>query len=98
MLFKSLFLILSYECVPVTRLVEPVLVIDTGLARLDFAYLAHPPLLTSTLGQRALLDTQLFQYLVDVLVSWCQPNTALMCGAMEGMHHSCYNGIQRSSN
>ena len=31
-------------------------------------------------------------------VSWCQPNTALMCGAMEGMHHSCYNGIQRSSN
>ena len=67
MLFKSLFLILSYECVPVTRLVEPVLVIDTGLARLDFAYLAHPPLLTSTLGQRALLDTQLFQYLVVVL-------------------------------
>ena len=61
MLFKSLFLILSYECVPVTRLVEPVLVIDTGLARLDFAYLAHPPLLTSTLGQRALLDTKLFQ-------------------------------------
>ena len=48
MLFKSLFLILSYECVPVTRLVEPVLVIDTGLARLDFAYLAHPPLLTYT--------------------------------------------------
>ena len=45
MLFKSLFLILSYECVPVTRLVEPVLVIDTGFARLDFAYLAHPPLL-----------------------------------------------------
>ena len=42
MLFKSLFLILSYECVPVTRLVEPVLVIDTGFARLDFAYLAHP--------------------------------------------------------
>ena len=23
-------------------------------------------------------------------VSWCQPNTALMCGAMESMHHSCY--------
>ena len=45
MLFKSLFLILSYECVPVTRLVEPVVVIDTGLARLDFAYLAHTPLL-----------------------------------------------------
>ena len=43
------------------------MVIDTGLARLDFAYLAHPPLLTSTLGQRALLDTQLFQYLVVVL-------------------------------
>ena len=54
MLFKSLFLILSYECVPVTRLVEPVLVIDTGLARLDFAHLAHPPLLTSAPGQRAL--------------------------------------------
>ena len=49
MLFKSLFLILSYECVPVTRLVKLVLVNDTGLARLDFAYLAHTPLLTSTL-------------------------------------------------
>ena len=58
MLFKTLFLILSYECVPVTRLVEPVLVIDTGFARLDFAYLAHTPLLTSTLGKRALLDIQ----------------------------------------
>ena len=23
-------------------------------------------------------------------VSWCRPNTALMCGAMESMHHSCY--------
>ena len=23
-------------------------------------------------------------------VSWCQPNTTLMCGAMESMHHSCY--------
>ena len=23
-------------------------------------------------------------------VSWRQPNTALMCGAMESMHHSCY--------
>ena len=45
MLFKSLFLILSYECVPVTRLVKLVLVNDTGLARLDFAHLAHPPLL-----------------------------------------------------
>ena len=26
----------------------------------------------------------------DGPVSWCQPNTALMCGAMESMHHSCY--------
>ena len=25
-----------------------------------------------------------------MIVSWCQPNTALMCGAMESMHHSCY--------
>ena len=41
MLFKSLFLILSYERVPVARLVEPVLEIDTGLARLNFAHLAH---------------------------------------------------------
>ena len=31
-------------------------------------------------------------------VSWSQPNTALICGAMESMHHSCYNGLQRSSN
>ena len=29
-----------------------------------------------------------FDY-IPTLVSWCQPNTALMCGAMEGMHHSC---------
>ena len=66
MLFKSLFLILSYECVPVTRLVEPVLVIDTGLARLNFAHLAHPLLLTRALGQRVLLDTQLLQHLAVV--------------------------------
>ena len=66
MLFKSLFLILSHGFCPACP-PEPVVVIDTGLARLDFAYLAHPPLLTSTLGQRALLDTQLFQYLVVVL-------------------------------
>ena len=24
------------------------------------------------------------------VVSWGQPNTALICGAMESMHHSCY--------
>ena len=65
MLFKSLFLILSHGFSPACP-PEKVLVIDTGLARLNFAHLAHPLLLTRALGQRVLLDTQLLQHLAVV--------------------------------
>eukprot|EP01048_Picozoa_sp_COSAG05_P020679 COSAG05_NODE_3578_length_1982_cov_173.457780_2_plen_162_part_00 len=65
MLFKSLFLILSHGFCPACP-PEKVLVIDTGLARLNFAHLAHPLLLTRALGQRVLLDTQLLQHLAVV--------------------------------
>ena len=65
MLFKSLFLILSHGFCPACP-PEKVLVIDTGLARLNFAHLAHSLLLTRALGQRVLLDTQLLQHLAVV--------------------------------
>ena len=42
------------------------MVIDTGLARLNFAHLAHSLLLTRALGQRVQLDTQLLQQLAVV--------------------------------
>ena len=64
--------------------------LTTGVLRFFFVLLSNVQFLVLVNLPPGLATTR--------VVSWSQSNTALMCGAMESMHHSCYNGIQWSFN